>query len=522
MIRIKAASLGVDISTSSVKVAEIIKTRKGLVLKGFTEEKIPVSALVGGVIRQSDNVVNALEACLNKFPNKKGKKNYAVCTIPDDKIYMQEGVFPDLSHDKLKEAIQFKIQTFIPLPIEEVYWDFLVTSENKDGTLNVLISAAAKETVDSYYDAVRRAGFIPLAFEGSSMSAMRLINYTQKEDALLLDIGKTQTTVALSEGNAIKFTSTVHIGLNQIIKAYDEFFEVDDDKSIQLLRENGLDLKNERLKEKIHTIMDPLQKEVERTIHFQNKSPITKAYIFGDGAVIKGLKSIIAEPNALEMQNLKIPFIKIPSDIDQYICVSGAGLQYTQKDPSTINFLPAQASKEILRTLITDKVFFWMRIAAINMLAYISIFAVFIFFLIIDQNYLNQKYQAIISSPRQNTYKVVGQQISAQNSYLQKINGAQSSFVNWLGLLEEIPTTVPSGISLSAYNINQTKSNWTVSISGTAKDRNTLLQYLNILEYQSKYLSNLALPISYIQTNQSITFTITATINKISGKGTAS
>lgn len=518
MIYIKTDIIGVDISTSSVKIAEIRKGRKNFVLKSFAEEKIPVSALVAGVIRQPETVKDALEKCLTEINANTRKKRYVVCTIPDDKVFIQQAVFPKLDHDKLKEAIQFKIQSFIPLPLTDVYWDFQVLSENKDQTVNVIISAAGRETIDSYYNVIRSVGLIPISFESSTSAALRILLPDDENAVILLDIGRTQTVISLAHEGVIIFSTTAHIGLNQIIKAYDDVFQVDDDKSLQLIKESGIDIQNDAFKEQITNIFAPLRQEIEKTINFQNSLSIKSLFIYGEGALIKGVKDLIIQNTGLTSSPIDIP-IEIEHNSNAIRVIPVLGTAYKMLDKSkrkSIDFLPPDAAKQINGNIIKDKIFFMLRILALNMLAYTVIFIFFSVFLLTLEQYDQVKLTSVSQNVKQKEYDTVTAAINNDNLNLLKINKAELGFTNWMNLLNEIPSLVSPGISLTAYNINQSNKGWIVTISGVAGNRDELLAYLKNMQVNSKYLQGVTLPIQYIQDDGSVTFSITATIAKLS------
>ena len=511
MIQVNAQALGVDISTSSVKVARIAKSRKGLTLSAYAEEKIPVSALVAGVIRQPSNVQKALTACLANIKYKHGEKGYAVCTIPDDKVYTQETTFPELPIDKLKEAIEFKIQSFIPLPIQQVYWDFQVIAHNTDKTVSVIIAAASKETVDSYYAVVKAAGLTPLAFESSSTTAMRATR--QDASVILIDVGKTQTTISLAERGAIKLSSTTHIGLNQLIKEYDDFFKTDDDKSLQILHENGIAIENKELIEKLKALLGPLLQELQQTITFASEALAPKIIMYGEGSDIKGLTELLKEASGIDVVKL-VPTIKLPASVvsEKIIPVLGAAMRHTYRKKSQINFLPPIAAKELYRSIILTYTFTITRIISYNLIGYIVVAFMLIAFFTINQKYLSEKLTSLQSNSLPSEYASVSKTIGTDNAALTKIKSAEGASTDWIPFLSEVPQLVPSGVQLTAYAIAPAESTWDLNISGVATSRSSLLQYLNNLEYQSKFLTNVSLPIPAIQSSSNLHFTITATL----------
>lgn len=506
----------IDISTASIKVAVLRRVHKETQLIKFHEEAIPISALVGGVIRRKQDIQLALQKCLREVNGKNHGLFYGSCTIPDDKVYTQEATFPQLSSEKLREAIQFKLQTFIPLPLSEVYWDFIVLPKSNDANIHVIIAAAAKETVNSYYEAIKSAGIIPISFETSTMAGLRYLAPQTDESILLIDMGKTQTTIALATGGTIEFSSTIHAGVNLLIKKYNEFFKIDDDKSTLLLKENGIDVRNPKLHEELIILFSPLIEEIKRIVTYE-KGKTLKIVLYGEGALIKGLNTLLGEADLGEFIALRsyIKGVKL-GFLERIIPVLGAGMQpFAKQNGEHINFLPPQASKEVAQNFIREKILFILRMLFYNMFFYIIIFTIFISYLYIDQSYLSQKLTAESSPSREQRFTQTSLEINTFNQSLQTLHQASIATNDWTGVLKEFPTQVPQGITINALNLNSNKKGWDVTISGNAKERNTLLLYVHALEYNSKYFTKVNLPISVLQSDQSIIFTINAVITKL-------
>jgi len=149
------------------------------------------------------------------------------------------------------------------------------------------------------------------------------------------------------------------------------------------------------------------------------------------------------------------------------------------------------------------------------MFFYIIIFTIFISYLYIDQSYLSQKLTAESSPSREQRFTQTSLEINTFNQSLQTLHQASIATNDWTGVLKEFPTQVPQGITINALNLNPNKKGWDVTISGNAKERNTLLLYVHALEYNSKYFTKVNLPISVLQSDQSIIFTINAVITKL-------
>ncbi|MCX8011889.1 MAG: pilus assembly protein PilM, partial [Desulfobacterota bacterium] len=52
--------LGLDIGTSSVKIVELVESKKGYQLKNFGHSLLPKETIINGVLKNSSALVNAI------------------------------------------------------------------------------------------------------------------------------------------------------------------------------------------------------------------------------------------------------------------------------------------------------------------------------------------------------------------------------------------------------------------------------------------------------------------------------
>lgn len=95
--------------------------------------------------------------------------------------------------------------------------------------------------------------------------------------------------------------------------------------------------------------------------------------------------------------------------------------------------------------------------------------------------------------------------ISNINQVINNAADIQKDFVNWIGFYEFLSNNIPDGISL--YQVNISKENKSLSISGRAETREKLIQFKESLE-GSDFLENIDFPIKNLLEKNDINFTI--------------
>ena len=221
--------LGLDITSRSIKIAELRLRGKTLNLLNIGEIDLPLSAHIGGVIRQPEEVAKKIKELRQGFKNRKTKN--AICSIPDDKVFLQTITMPSLPLNKLKQAIEYKLPSLLPIQPADAYWDWAIVKENKQSKeLTILIAASEKLTIDSYLETCRLAEINPVILEPSQISALRVIKgpdlKTAPENLFLLNIEGSLTKASLVANGIIQYTSTYHFGLNQIEKLFGEKYNL--------------------------------------------------------------------------------------------------------------------------------------------------------------------------------------------------------------------------------------------------------------------------------------------------------
>ena len=144
---------GLDISSSSVKMLEIVEAGKGAYrVERYVIEPLPRDATVDGNISNLESVVEAVKRGYKRLGTRSKHVAMAVPTgaVITKKIIVAAG----LREEELEQQVESEANQYIPFALEEVNLDFQVVgpSPTNPEEQEVLIAATRKEKVSDRAD----------------------------------------------------------------------------------------------------------------------------------------------------------------------------------------------------------------------------------------------------------------------------------------------------------------------------------------------------------------------------------
>lgn len=196
--------LGIDVSTSSVKVVELSRSKAGiLTLDRCAIEPLERGWITDGNIEKFDEVADAVRRVVRKSGSR---TKHAALALPASAVITKKIVLPGgLSEAELEIQVESEANQYIPFSLDEVSLDFFVMgpSESSPGDVEVLIAASRKEKVQDRQGLAEAAGLKPVIVDiepyASRMAIARLIEGlpSQGKDSLvaLFEIGAVTTSM---------------------------------------------------------------------------------------------------------------------------------------------------------------------------------------------------------------------------------------------------------------------------------------------------------------------------------------
>jgi Tfp pilus assembly PilM family ATPase len=201
---------GMALTDSGITFIELSSHPEGLQIERYGSSALPQGLIVGGVIKDQEHFVHALENFRKSF-----KLQHIRTSFPEERAYLFQTTVPDVNMNDLRGAVEATIEENVPLSVAEVVFDYNVlphTELTPQGKINVSVSVIPETVVLEYLSAFRAAGFIPLHFDVESQAVTKaLIPPNDVGVSLIINLNTTKAGIYIVSDSAVTFSSTITI-----------------------------------------------------------------------------------------------------------------------------------------------------------------------------------------------------------------------------------------------------------------------------------------------------------------------
>jgi type IV pilus assembly protein PilM len=298
--------LGIDISTSSVKLVELSRNRSGeLVLERCAMEPLERGWIVDGNIEKFDEVADALRRLVRKSGSK--TKQVALA-LPASAVITKKIILPGgLSDKELEAQVESEANQYIPFSLDEVSLDFCVIgpSATSVGDMEVLIAASRKEKVSDRQGLAEAAGLKPVVMDvesyASRLAAGRVIESlpNQGADALvaLFELGSLTTSMQVIRNDEVLYERDQAFGGSQLTQLIVRQYGFSADEA-EAKKRSG-ELPEDYRQAVLDPFVDTLAQEVSRALQFFfTSTPFNKVdhiLLAGGSAALAGLTEAVTQ-----------------------------------------------------------------------------------------------------------------------------------------------------------------------------------------------------------------------------------
>lgn len=218
--------LGLDISDYKIRFFQFREQRKNkATIRSFSEINVPPGYISAGEIHNAAEVVKLIKACIAKPRFGKADTKYVNASLPEKKTYLKTISIPNVPENEMRGAVSWGIEQNIPVTADQIYFDWSRLTRPGDKakeTVTTIVGVAPRTLVDSYTSAIQEAGLIPISLENESIALARcLVNPAAQATSLslILDMGKSRTTLAICTNDAVYYTATVDLNGTEMTQA---------------------------------------------------------------------------------------------------------------------------------------------------------------------------------------------------------------------------------------------------------------------------------------------------------------
>jgi len=209
-----APLLGLDVSSSSVKLVELGRDASGkLLLERCAIEPLERGWITDGNVEKFDEVAEAVRRVVRKSGTR--TRNVALA-LPPSAVITKKIMLPGgMSEQELEIQVESEANQYIPFSLDEVSLDFCVMDSHDTGSgdVEVLIAASRKEKVQDRQGLAEAAGLKAMILDvesyASRLAASRLIEQLpgQGRDAVvaLFEVGAFTTSMQVLRNQEVLY-----------------------------------------------------------------------------------------------------------------------------------------------------------------------------------------------------------------------------------------------------------------------------------------------------------------------------
>ncbi|MDY0131972.1 MAG: type IV pilus assembly protein PilM [Desulforegulaceae bacterium] len=287
--------VGLDLGTSSVKIAEIHNTKKGLFLKKIAVEKIPPDLFSDGEPEDPQYLSELLKDIFAK--NKITNKNIAM-SIGGYSAIVKPITITAKEDDDLQSIIFEEAEHYIPFDISEVSIDYQVMGkmEQNPNQLSVLLVAAKHEMINKYVSIAENAGLNPVVMDIDAFAVQNVfeLNEPEVENAVLINIGANKISLNVVNDKKSVFMREVGMGSSEItrsIMGLDSELGFEEAEKIKQGLVSSEKVNKLDLDQAVKSVSTDWCVEIARALDFfysNNQSEkVEKVYLCGGGSLIE-------------------------------------------------------------------------------------------------------------------------------------------------------------------------------------------------------------------------------------------
>lgn len=295
--------VGVDISSSTVKVLELSRVNDKYLVETYGVELLPPQSVVEKNVKSVHEVGQTLKRLINRLGVK--RKFAAVAVAGSSVILRTIQLNGEYTDDQIIEQIEIEADRYIPYPLEEVYYDFeiLGPSLKHQELVDVLLAAARIETVDTRIAAVSEGGLKPTMIDVESLAMERafalvvsqLPEHGKENNIVLVDIGASVTSLYVFRNLKAIYSRDQAFGGKHLTDEIQRRYGLSADEAIAAQKYGGLpeDYTTEVLEPFKETIIQQISRALQ--IFFSSSEETEAQYIVLAGGVaqLPGLEALI-------------------------------------------------------------------------------------------------------------------------------------------------------------------------------------------------------------------------------------
>lgn len=296
----KQSAFAVQLNGNSIKGLQLI--RRGGVVKaqGYCRAPLPKGLMTGDAISNSEQLAAFIEKTIEAPTFGKFSTRRVAITIPESKSFVRIIDIPHISESEVENTVLFEAESYVPMPMDQVYFDWKILSDNGK-QMSILLVASPKETVDSYINVLESANLKVVSVEVESQSLCRaLVPTGSKETMLIVDVDSFKTNLIMVELGHLQFSSSIPVAGMALTETIAKALGVTNSQAEAIKEKVGISNTPEypNIRTALTPVLKNLSEEIKNIIKFHydhSANPISKIVLSGATSFDKNFADFLSK-----------------------------------------------------------------------------------------------------------------------------------------------------------------------------------------------------------------------------------
>lgn len=331
---------GFDIGHGSLKVMQLEVNKKHTRILGYGTTQFDNSAIDNGVIVNPKAIATVMHALFKGHLIGEITTRRVAMALPTYRTFSRSIRLPHLNDDELRDAVQLEVEQYIPVPLQDLYLDYTITSRTTEDQ-ELFVVAVPKAIVDSYLTLARMMGLETILIEPTMASCTRLFTKDENSDlpSVIIDFGSLTADISIYHKTELAI-GTVPAGGLVFTGAISKRLGVTQEEAGHIKTKYGLDVspRQKQIAAALEPALQKLVTEIRRMIRYyddryQAKKQIGQVVILGGGANMPGLGNYLTNALKIPVRTHNHPWtlfghegVQPPAPADRLMYVTVAGL----------------------------------------------------------------------------------------------------------------------------------------------------------------------------------------------------
>lgn len=338
--------IGLDISSTSVKLLELSRSGDRYRVESYTVKALPPNAVVEKNIADPVAVAEVIRAMVKQSKTK--LKHAAVAVAGSAVITKMIDMPADLNDDAMESQIAAEADQYIPFPLEEVALDFEVQgiSPRNPDQVEVLLAACRRENVEVRQQVLADSDLVAekVDIEAYCMERAFELIAEQLEDqegqvVAIIDIGATMTTLSVLVDGKTVYTREQLFGGRQLTEEIQRRYGLSREEAGLAKKQGGLPDDYEM--EVLTPFKDAVVQQVTRSLQFffsaSQYNDVDYIILAGGVASLEGLvglieeklgtQTVVANPFARMSVSSRVNAVSLANDAPALMIVTGLAMR---------------------------------------------------------------------------------------------------------------------------------------------------------------------------------------------------